>query len=124
MEEIKIYLNGVETLVNGLLFVNDGKYYFVYTLKEIDENDYVVLYVSKVGKEVINTPTGVSDTGNMLGVSITDQEEWTNVQKCISGIVNDKKNKTATAVQYVSTNILKNLKIQDTKTFRLKRFIG
>ena len=51
MENIKIFIDGIQKDVYGLFYVFDSKYYFIYTEKEVDENGYVILYMSQVGKE-------------------------------------------------------------------------
>ena len=71
MENLKITLeNGTQIDVLGVFYVINSKYYFIYTEKEIDENNYVKLYVVQECKEIQNTPTGPIDTGNMLGMEI------------------------------------------------------
>ena len=91
MENIKILIDGMEKEVFGIFYIFNSKYYFIYTEKEIDENGYVVLYMTQIGKETQSTPTGVVETGYMVGAEITDLEEQKNVQNSISLIVSDKK---------------------------------
>ena len=80
--------------------------------KELDEKGYVQLYVVQVCKEIQNTPTGPLDTGYMLGMEISNPDEWANVQKSITKIVEDKKNNTQSSeIQYLPINMLVNLKI-------------
>lgn len=125
MENVKIILdNGIETSVNGIFYVFNSKYYFIYTTGEMDENDYVKLYVVQVCKEIKNTPTGPIDTGYMLGLEISDPEEWKKVQESITKIVADKKNGTQdTFVQYLPMNMVVNLKIVSKNKFKLMKHI-
>ena len=125
MENVKITLeNGTQIDVLGIFYVFNSKYYFIYTEKEIDENNYVKLYVVQVCKEIQNTPTGPIDTGNMLGMEISNSEEWGKVQQSITKIVEDKKNNTQSSeVQYLPTNMLVNLKIISKNKFKLMRQI-
>lgn len=125
MDEIKIISKeGVETNVNGLLYVYNSKYYFIYTNKELDENGYVKLYVVQVCKEIQNTPNGHVDTGNMIGMEISNAEEWVNVQSSITKIVDDKKNQTQSPeIQYLPLNVLVNLKILSSNKFKLMKQI-
>jgi len=96
----------------------------MYTEKEIDENGYVVLHLVQVGKEMKNTPQGPVDTGYMIGVEITDQNEWGAVQQSITKIVEDKKNNTQSeGIQYLPISMLSTLKIMSKKTFRLMRSV-
>ena len=125
MENVKIISdNGVEINVNGIFYIFNSKYYFIYTMGEIDEAGYVKLYLVQVCKEVQNTPTGPVDTGYMLGMEITDPTEWKNVQGSITKIVNDKKNETQSSeIHYLPINMLVNLKIVSKNKFKLMRHI-
>ena len=125
MENTKIFLdNGTELTVNGIFYVFNSKYYFIYTMSELDENDYVRLYVVQVCKEIQNTPTGPIDTGYMLGMEISNPEEWASVQDSIMKIVEDKKNNTINSeIQYLTINMLTNLKIVNKNKFKLMKNI-
>lgn len=125
MENVKIILeNNTESYVKGLFYIYNSKYYFIYTLRELDENEYVKLYVVQVCKEVKNTPTGPVDTGFMLGMQISDPEEWKKVQTSITKIVDDKKNGTQNSeIQYLPISMLVNLKIVSNNKFKLMRQI-
>ena len=70
MENIKVTINGIQKEVYGLFYIYNSKYYFIYTEKELDENGYVILYMTQVGKETASTPNGSVDTGYMIGVEI------------------------------------------------------
>ena len=125
MENVKILLeNGVEVNVNGLFYIYNSKYYFIYTLGELDENEYIKLYVVQVCKEIKNTVTGPIDTGYMLGLQIQDPEEWKKVQESITKIVDDKKNGTQNPeIQYLPINMLVNLKVISNNKFKLMKQI-
>jgi len=124
MENVKIFIDGIQKDVYGLFYVFDSKYYFIYTDKEVDENGYVILYMSQVGKETKNTETGPVDTGYMVGVEVTNPEEQQKVQTSISYIVEDKKNNTINSqIQYLPMSMLTNLKIVSKKRFRLLKSI-
>lgn len=124
MENVKILVDGIQKDVHGLFYVFNSKYYFIYTEKEVDENNYVILYMSQVGKETKNTETGPVDTGYMVGVEVTDKDEQQSVQTSISYIVEDKKNNTTNPlIQYLPMNMLTNLKIVSKKRFRLLKSI-
>ena len=121
MDKAKIFLeDGNEKIVNCIFYLYNSKYYFLYTLNEIDENGYVRLYLVKVGKETATTESGSVETGNMVGIEVPTDEEWKEVQGSISKIVNSKKTKTEEKeIQYLPINMLVNLKIVSKKTFRL-----
>ena len=125
MENAKIFLdNGIESTVNGIFYVFNSKYYFIYTMNELDENDYVRLYVVQVCKEIQNTPTGPIDTGYMLGMEISNLEEWARVQDSITKIVEDKKNNTINSdIQYLPMSMLKKLKVISKNKFKLMKSI-
>ena len=125
MENVKIISdNSSEMNVSGIFYVFNSKYYFIYTTGEIDENEYVKLYVVQVCKEIQNTPTGPIDTGYMLGMEISNSEEWTKVQQSITKIVEDKKNNTKSVdIQYLPISMLVNLKIVSKNKFKLMKSI-
>lgn len=125
MNNVKIFTeNGLQTEVNGLFYIFDSKYYFMYTQGELDENEYVKLYVTQVCKEVKNTPNGPVDTGYMLGMEISNPEDWSKVQQSITKIVEDKKNNTQSSeVQYLPINMLVNLKVIGKNKFKLMKRI-
>jgi len=125
VDKVKIILeNGSEVEVYSIFYLYNSKYYFMYTTKEIDSNGYVVLYLVQVGKELKNTPEGPVDTGYMVGVEISDPDEWKLVQESITKIVDDKKNNIQSpGIQYLPISMLSTLKIVSKKTFRLMRNI-
>lgn len=124
MENIKIFVDGIEKDVFGLFYIYDSKYYFIYTEKEVDENNYVILYMTSVGKETINTENGIIETGAMIGVEITNIEEQQKAQTSISYIVEDKKNNTINPkIQYLPINMITQMKVVSKKRFRLLKSI-
>lgn len=125
MEKLNVILeNGIDTEVNSLFYLYNSKYYFIYTIKEIDENGYVILYLSQIGKEVSNTPNGPVETGYMIGAEITDPEEWKQAQVSISKIVETAKTKVADpSIQVLPLSMLSKLKITGKKKFRLLKDI-
>ena len=124
MDSVKIIYDGQEKVVDGVFYLYNSKYYLIYTEKELVENDYVVLYCVQVGKEVQNTPTGVTETGYMLGVEIADESEWKNVQQSIMKIVSDKKNNTQSPeINYLPSTMLSIIKVASKNKFRLMKTI-
>jgi len=125
MDKTKIILeDGSLKEVDSLFYLYNSKYYFIYTLKELDENGYVVLYIVQVGKEVKQAPNGKVETGYMIGVDIKDPIESESVQSSITKIVDSKKNGTQNPeIRILPMNMLVNLKIGSKKTFRLLKSI-
>ena len=124
MENVKIWIDGIQKDVFGIFYVFDSKYYFIYTEKELDENNYVILYMTMVGKETKNTENGAIETGAMIGVEITNPEEQQKAQTAVSYIVEDKKNNTTNPqIQYLPMSMIKELKIISKKRFRLLKSI-
>lgn len=124
MENIKIWIDGVQKDVFGLFYIFNSKYYFIYTEKELDENGYVVLYMTTVGKETKNTENGAIETGAMIAMEIANPEEQQQAQTSVSYIVEDKKNNTKNSqIQYLPISMLNELKIISKKRFRLLKSI-
>lgn len=125
MDKTKIIIDGnIEKEVDCIFYLYNSKYYFIYTEKDIDENNYVILNLVQVGKEIQNTPNGPIETGYMVGVEISDPEEWNTVQGSITKIVESKKTGVQNKeIQYLPVSMLNNLKIISKKTFRLKKSI-
>lgn len=124
MEKLNVLIDGIQKEVYGIFYIYNSKYYFVYTEKEVDENGYVVLYMTQVGKETASTPNGPVDTGYMIGVEISDPNEQKVAQESISYIVEDKKNNTQNSkIQYLPMSMLVNFKVLSKKRFRLLKSI-
>lgn len=120
MEELQIFsIDGKPIDVDCIYYFSNNNYYLIYTTREIDENGYVVLNITKIAREVINTDEGMRSTGNLVGLEITDDNEWKSVQIDINNIINDKKNKTST-IHYLPASSLINLKINGFRVFRLR----
>lgn len=120
MDSVEITIDNSQKNVKGLYYISNNNYYFLYTENKRDENGYIILNVVKVLQEVVNTPTGQSPTGNLVGLTVSDEQEWKNVQKDISNIVEDKQNKKLESVRYLDINLLKKIIIKSSKIFRLK----
>lgn len=120
MEELKIFsVDGNQIDVNCIYYFSNNNYYLIYTTKEIDENGYVILNVTKIAREVINAEEGIKPTDSLVGLEITDDIEWKNVQTDISNIIKDKKENTNT-VRYLPSSSLVNLKVKGFRIFRLR----
>ena len=121
MEDAKIILEtGKEVDVKGIFYIFNSKYYFMYTMGEALDSDYTQLYIVQVYKETQNTPNGPADTGYLVGVEISNQDEWGQVQQSITKIVEDKKSGVSSAdIQYLPINMLAKLKVSTHNKFKL-----
>ena len=120
MDNVEVTIENVAKSVQGIYYISNNNYYFLFTEKKRDENGYIILNIVKVLQEVVNTPTGQAPTGNLVGLSITDEQEWKDVQKDIGNIIDDKQNKKREAVRYLDINLLQKLIVKNTRVFRLK----
>lgn len=123
MDKLNVLLeNGTQKEVDCIFYLYNQKYYFIYTEKELDENDYVLMNVVQVGKEVKQTVNGPVDTGFLIGIDSNNPDENQDIQLSITKIVEDMKNKSQSEdIKYLPISMLSNLKIVSKKTFRLLR---
>lgn len=90
-------------------FKLDYTEYLVYTIFERDEKGFIKLYLIKVMDEL----------GKKVGVTITDEDEWKNMQKVIKTIIKDiKDNKTENFLD-LQTSVLDGMKVGHAKFFKL-----
>lgn len=120
MDNVEVTIDNVQKSVKGIYYISNNNYYFLYTENQRDDNGYIILNIVKILQEVINTPTGQAPTGNLVGLTVSDEEEWKNVQKDISNIIDDKQNKKLEAVRYLDINLLQKLIVKSSRIFRLK----
>ena len=120
MDSVEVTIENTLKSIKGICYISNNNYYFLYTESKRDDNGYVILNIVKVLQEVVNTPTGQAPTGNLVGLTISDEQEWKNVQKDISNIIDDKQNKKREAVRYLDINLLQKLIIKSSRIFRLK----
>lgn len=120
MDNVEVTIENNLKNVQGIYYISNNNYYFLYTEGMRDDNGYIIINIVKVLQEVVNTPTGQAPTGNLVGITITDEQEWKNVQKDISNIIDDKQNKKREAVRYLDINLLQKLIVKSNRLFRLK----
>lgn len=111
--------SGNKVVVDGIYYVSNNNYYFIYTKGEVDESGHIVLYILKILQEVNNTPNGPVPTGFLVGVKVTDENEYNLVKQDITNIVAEKQNNTEPKVMYLDISMLQNLKVKDSRTFKL-----
>lgn len=123
MGNVEIIINGNNVPVKGIYYVNRNNYYFIYTNLDKDENGLIIFHIVKVMQEVVNTNNGPQATGYLIGTTIVNDDEYNLVKEDIAKILDEKQNQTQSSIVYVDLEMLKNLKIRDTKIFRLKEAI-
>lgn len=96
--------NALEVEVIRYFKMNDQNY-FMYTLNEADEQNYIKLYALKV-------------TEKLQGEKITEDSEWNSVKDYIKLIIKGNKDGNA-SVEDLNYEELKNLKISETRAFKL-----
>ena len=111
--------SGNKIVVDGIYYVSNNNYYFIYTKEELDEAGHIILYILKILQEVNNTPNGPVPTGFLIGVKVTDENEYNLVKQDITNIVAEKQNNTEAKVMYLDISMLQNLKVKDSRTFKL-----
>lgn len=111
--------NGNKITVRGIYYVSNNNYYFVYTKDETDSDGHVILYILKILQEVTNTPSGPTPTGYLVGVKVTDENEYGLVKQDITNIVAEKQNNAEAKVMYLDISMLQNLKVKDSRIFKL-----
>lgn len=111
--------NGIKVNVKGIYYISNNNYYFIYTKEELDEQNHVILYITKVLREVVNTSNGQVPTGYIIGVKIEDENEYNIVKSDIVNIVDEKQNGKEAVVRYLDLSMLNNFKVKDYRIFRL-----
>lgn len=87
--------------------LNSNKY-FIYSLNEIDAQNYVKLYVTKIGLS----------NGQIISSNITDEGEWNLIKEEIKNIVRDNKSGVA-EVTDLDFNELNSLQVKESRAFKL-----
>lgn len=123
MDNVEVTIENELKKVQGIYYISNNNYYFLYTENKRDDNGYILINIVKVLQEVVNTPTGQAPTGNLVGLTISDEQEWKNVQKDIGNIIDDKQNKKMEAVRYLDIKLLQKLIVKSNRLFRLKEEI-
>ncbi len=110
MEKINLLVKGQNLEVSVIrYFHQNNNQYLIYSLDEVDPQGYVKLYIAKIETDVI---------GNVSAVSITDENEWTNVKEMIKNIIRTNKegNLVIDDLDYTKLN---DLEIPDYRVFKL-----
>lgn len=108
--KVKIILNNQSLEVNAIrFFKKENQVYFVYSLFEKDENQYIKLYVTKI----------YNQSGQLIGVGINDENEWKIVKLEIQDIIRANRENLQPNIIDLDTIILNNIKINDYRAFKL-----
>lgn len=81
--------------------------FLIYTLSEVDANNYVKLYVTKVNVD------------NVQSITITEEAEWNLFKEVMKDIIKSNKNNTALQVTDLEPQLINNIVIYDSKVFKL-----
>lgn len=96
-------------LVRFFRYNNDK--YFIYTLNEQDQQEYVKLYLVKV----------IEDFGRCISYHISDMEEWQNTQSLLKTMLSELKYNTERTFEDLDPNILNGIRIEKTRVFKFKK---
>lgn len=111
--------DGRKIIVSGIYYISNNNYYFIYTKEEQDNEGHIILYILKILQEVVNTQNGPMPTGYLIGIKITDENEYNLVKQDVVNIINEKQTKGNQVVRYLDLSMLKNLKVKDQRIFKL-----
>lgn len=110
MEKVYVMDNrGRETEAFKIRYFScEGMEYFIYTLGEIDKDEYVKLYLKQLknGEEQFIT-----------------EEEWTNIKSIIQKVVKEIKSGNITSFKDLNMSNLNEIMENDTRVFKLKKDI-
>lgn len=81
--------------------------FLIYTLSEVDANNYVKLYVTKVNVD------------NVQSITITEEAEWNLFKEVMKDIIKSNKNNTSLQVTDLEPQLINNIVIYDSKVFKL-----
>lgn len=81
--------------------------FLIYTLSEVDANNYVKLYVTKVNTE------------NVQSITITEESEWNSFKDVMKEIIRNNKNNLPLQIKDLDPQEINNIVIYDSKVFKL-----
>ena len=83
--------------------------YFIYTLQEKDDRDYMKLYVVKVMKEL----------GNLVTQTVRRPDEWNRMKAIIKQILSEIKRQNLSSIEDLDSSELENIIIYENRSFRI-----
>ncbi|MDD2180851.1 MAG: hypothetical protein PHW32_00535 [Bacilli bacterium] len=91
-------------------FALNNSNYLIYSLNEVDEQNYVKLYAIKVD----------SQNGVMVSSNVTDENDWLAIKELIKVIIRGNKNGVA-EVADLNYNELESLQVTENRVFKLSK---
>ena len=108
--KVKIIFNNQNLEVTAIrFFKKENQVYFVYSLFEKDENQYIKLYVTKI----------YNQSSQLIGLGINDEKEWKLVKSEIQDIIRANRENLQPNIVDLDVIILNNIKINDSRAFKL-----
>lgn len=108
--KIRIFYNNQSLEVSVIrFFKKNDQVYLVYSLNEKDEYEYIKLYVTKI----------YNQNGQLVGNGVTDENEWKAIKDEIQDIIRANREHLQPNITDLDAVILKNLKINDRRAFKL-----
>lgn len=108
--KVKIIFNNQNLEVTAIrFFKKENQVYFVYSLFEKDENQYIKLYVTKI----------YNQSSQLIGLGINDENEWKLVKSEIQDIIRANRENLQPNIVDLDVAILNNIKINDSRAFKL-----
>lgn len=83
--------------------------YFIYTLQEKDNRDYMKLYVVKIMKEL----------GTLVTQTIRNQDEWNQMKVIVKRILSEIKKQRLNCIEDLDSSELENIIIYENRSFRI-----
>jgi hypothetical protein len=105
MDKMFITNNIGERLEVGVVrfFEYNETAFLIYTLSEVDANNYVKLYVTKVNLD------------NVQSITITEENEWNLFKDVMKEIIKNNKNNIPLQVTDLNPQVINNIVIYDSK---------
>lgn len=89
--------------------------YFIYTQNELDEKEFVKLYIVKIMKQL----------GEFISKSINDEEEWKQIQLIVKKFIKEIKDNNIQHFFDLDKSDIANIKIKEARFFKLdKKLMG
>lgn len=110
--KVSIVINNENVEVDAVRnFKIDNNKYFIYTLNQIDEQNYQILYVVKV----------VNSDNILLGSGMLEETEWVKFVETIKEIIKKNREDADLPIEDLNINNLQNLTINEGRPFKLRK---
>lgn len=109
MENITLIINNEPMNVRVIRYFElNNSNYLIYSMNEVDDQNYVKLYAVKVE----------SQNGQMVGSNIVDENEWNTIKELIKVIIKGNKDGVADVAD-LNYHELGSLRVGETRVFKL-----